>query len=576
MDTIEITKLTQNDLLSLFNGVTPVLIVGSGVSSWQPTNLPTGQEFSKGIWEALFMTSGHPSITQNDWHQLNNLLCDVPFEIVMERCPNQQVIGNILARLYSAYQPNPVHKALAALAQNRAIYSIITTNYDLALDVALAGGPLHRIVKQEDIPSTPAPLYFKVHGSADEPSTMIYSLTHESKMCEWKRDVIRDCIGNRPILLIGYSGFDFELCPELAQLSPSIVVWNFFSKDDCDRSPGLQHFIRSNLQIVAVIGDMCQLLKLLGAPVTAQRVSTGRTRVTNSLRTAFNNDELLLWRIRVLNNMGHARLALDAVQAFSPFQSNDPKIVLEYAQALFHHGQYLTSASEFLRASSLLSDISFKLIRQLDASDAYRCYGNFRRAYRLIKHVLNELDKSTSNQQRIRLRVILKQVLILSDIYNVCRFFLGGGVFFIKLKVKKLIEEGAPIALKNGEWMVFQQFRLWAERLAISPKVFSRQGIFEPLPSRDGYRHLGYPVALLMELCDRAKKQLYRITHDEIDNGFSTAVHLGSHPSAWKVAKIAMRRFPEEVSKWRIRYKYHMRLCQYTWQRRLGYRFIYP
>lgn len=577
MDTVEIAGLTNNDFQSIFKRVAPVAIVGSGVSCWEPTQLPTGQGFSKGIWEALFAILGFNIITPLDWNQLYDLLCDVPFEILMERCPNQQAIGNILSQLYSANQPNPIHKALATLTQNRVIHSIITTNYDLALDVALAGGPLNRIVKLGDIPSTPTPVYFKVHGSADEPATMIFSLTHESKMNKWKQDVIHDCIGNRPILLIGYSGFDFELCPELAQLSSQIVVWNFFSEDDRDRSPGLQHLIRSNLNILAVIGDMRSILKLMGSPVVAKRSLSGQSSITNILRTAFTNDELLLWRIRVLNNMGHSRLALDAIKTCFSSHLNNPSIALEYAQALFHHGQYLTSASEFLRASTLLPNFNFQLLRQLDASDAYRCYGDHRRAQYLVKYVLKELNNSKLNQPKIRLRAILKQVLILNDLYKSAnRFFLGWAFYFIKLKAQKLILRGAPMALKGGEWMAFQQFSLWADRLNISLKTLGQQGGYEPLPLRVGYRHLGYPDALLVELCDRATKQPYLVTRDEIDNGFSMAVRLGSHPSAWKVAKIAMRQYPTEILKWRIRYKNHLKYCQYKWQRRLRYRFIYP
>jgi len=193
MITVYLNNLTQSELQRIFGETKPAIIVGAGISSWEPTTLPTGQEFSKGIREALFMTPGHPNISHDDWDFLEELLDNVPFEMIMERCPTQHTIGNLLAQLYSTDEANPVHNALCQLINQQTIHSIITTNYDMALDSALAGGLLHKIIYHHDVPITNnIPNYFKIHGSAHDINTMIYTLTHESEMPKWKRSVMKN------------------------------------------------------------------------------------------------------------------------------------------------------------------------------------------------------------------------------------------------------------------------------------------------------------------------------------------------------------------------------------------------
>ena len=57
---------------------------------------------------------------------------------------------------------------------------------------------------------------------------------------------------------------------------------------------------------------------------------------------------------------------------------------------------------------------------------------------------------------------------------------------------------------------------------------------------------------------------------------FHNATKMGCHPVAWKLARAAMKRFPQEISKWRTRYRRHFRACQYTAAQRLAYSFAWP
>lgn len=135
---IELHALTPHDLLHLFGGLRPTLLLGSGISRWEPSRLPTGQEFTRGVLDAVFDPDlGAPISDREDREFLDLLLDAIPFEMLLERCPDYANISNVIASVYAAATPNPVHRAIAAMADAGGLHSIVTTNYDLGLDLAL-------------------------------------------------------------------------------------------------------------------------------------------------------------------------------------------------------------------------------------------------------------------------------------------------------------------------------------------------------------------------------------------------------------------------------------------------------
>ena len=153
-----LSSLYQSELLQILGQNSFVVFAGAGVSCWEPTTLPTGQDFTSGVNNSIFRDPSHPSISQNDWNKLEELLCDVPFELLMERCPFHDKIRPILANLFFSRNPNPIHDTLSQFATSGLIHSIITTNYDLALDEALTGSSLKTVVQKSDVPVS-GPVY---------------------------------------------------------------------------------------------------------------------------------------------------------------------------------------------------------------------------------------------------------------------------------------------------------------------------------------------------------------------------------------------------------------------------------
>ena len=573
----KLDSLAPADLAPYFSGRAPVVIAGSGISAWEPTILPTGQDFAAGVRDALFSTPGHLPIAPADMSLLQRFFEDLPFEMIMERCPDQAVIRQLLSQLYSRDEVNDIHQALGDLARAGRIHSIITTNYDMGLDRSLSGSSLHKVVNQSDVPSTGARVYFKIHGSADEPGTMVFSLRQESELPTWKRALLSDTLWDRPLLLIGCSGLDFEVCPELPRCKPTAILWNFYSESGRDRSPGLKHVRRLRVPMVILLGDMCKLFSLFGVPVSPRRATGAVHSVVNELRDRFENETLLIWRIRVLSTIGYARLALESMQSLAPQFSTDPFVVLEYAQALFHNGQYKLSADEFLRAMNVSTDNRFRLLRQLDACDALRCFGDFRRAWETVRGVISALNRLPSMEEDIWVRAILKEVLLtLNQFQRRKKLFFSIGCRRLRDLARNLIQDGAPRALQAGLWMEFQQLRLLADRFSLPSGTLTVKGGYEPLPTKDGYKHLGYYIPLLTHLHDSLADRSKSVNEYEVEYGFNNASKMGCHPVAWKLARAAMKRLPEEISKWRTRYRRHFRACQYTGSQRFVYSFAWP
>src|SRR6266446_182036 len=116
-----------------------------------------------------------------------------------------------------------------------AVSAIITTNYDLAFDSCLM--PHRHVVttiteeaESEEFLSGPrhTRAYFKIHGSAEpgKEHTLAFTLGHEGLLDPWKRGLLRELLYGRCLIVLGYSGRDWEICPELARSTqPTAVYW---------------------------------------------------------------------------------------------------------------------------------------------------------------------------------------------------------------------------------------------------------------------------------------------------------------------------------------------------------------
>lgn len=106
-----------------------VLLVGSKISEWYPSNVPGGMEVTRQLSDLL--ASQLPNADEKQRQRISAYIFRFPFEYILDKCPRKDILRGILQDIFGVSIPNSVHKAIANLVCNDRIHSIITPNYDL-------------------------------------------------------------------------------------------------------------------------------------------------------------------------------------------------------------------------------------------------------------------------------------------------------------------------------------------------------------------------------------------------------------------------------------------------------------
>jgi len=481
------------------------------------------------------------------WFTKGDPVCNLPalpFEAVMASCPDQARLRGLLQGWYGTDVANPIHEAFAEMASCGLVEAIVTTNYDRSLEAALRpyGHLLHVVIRDTDLPAASPHLLFKIHGSADTAAadTMVFSLEHEGTLAAWKRDALRRCISGRPLVITGYSGLDFDICPELIAARPRQILWNFLTRQGAADSPGLQRVLAAGVPVTVLIGDMTTLLGLLGRATSASKAKV-QAPIADELRHTYSLDELLCWRARILNRMGHARLALATTLEIGA--SSIPKhAFLELrAQALFHKGAYVRSAQLFNEAALAASSSRDAVVSLLHACDAARCAGRLRWARELLTEAESRMRLLPSPDHDVRGLAALKAILVARDSSLLSgRELLPAGRSRLCKTLEPLFRQAAEWATETGQQFDFQQLELWRRRLGLPKSATHLPGSWQPEDPRVGYRHLGFPVAAAMDLCDAG--QIGQVNVDELHAMWRLMRTFGCWPQSWKIGAVLLRK----------------------------------
>jgi hypothetical protein len=199
------------------------VLLGSAISQFEPSGVPTGGAFSAAIGEHLSAGSDHTA-------RLQDVLWKTAFEHIMERCPAPRVVRGELSRSLRDTPPNDVHRAFARLATAGAVGHLVTTNYDTGLEGAFAEccptlplAPVRRRNEARRLRGGEPHVLFKIHGCAlpHFARTIVFRLRDEAELPGWKRELLTRLVEGHPLLVAGYSGLDFEICPELGGMGAS-------------------------------------------------------------------------------------------------------------------------------------------------------------------------------------------------------------------------------------------------------------------------------------------------------------------------------------------------------------------
>ncbi len=356
----------------------PVLLVGSAVSDYPPTNLPSGGTVANDILKMLAQPDTGERWPEFLWTDAKLL----PFEAVLEGYPNQKQLSEILCRLFGDPQlkPNTLHAAIGEGVKHGLFSGLITTNYDLAFDNYFADRSVFTICREQDYcawkrePARRAP-YWKIHGSAryEDKDTMIYNLAHERRMDLWKRELLKELVEDQTVIFLGYSGRDFDICAEMACINTiRRSVWLVYAGEEV-RTPEL---IANQVRLLGkpadtvVLGD---LHTFVGQLCSQSIPREDRRNSTVNIRTCFDGALNQEWCLRLLDRLACPSIGIPMLRQFRP-KSGEANGSL-WASMYSHAGQYRKAARHVESQIATASEPRDRLTYLIDAANAWYVYG---------------------------------------------------------------------------------------------------------------------------------------------------------------------------------------------------------
>ena len=92
---------------------------------------------------------------------------------------------------------------------------------------------------------------------------MVYQLSQEGEMARWKEKFLRQLLRGKTLLVIGYSGFDFEICPEIISSRVKNVIW--ISRDRPEHMSHNAERVLRETKGTLLVGDLQDALLALGS-----------------------------------------------------------------------------------------------------------------------------------------------------------------------------------------------------------------------------------------------------------------------------------------------------------------------
>lgn len=387
-------------LLASLEDPDAVTLVGSGVSSFAPSGIPSGRVFSGEMLDALAEAG---RMTPQRLDQLRPFLTRIPFEVWLHygcATAGRSQIRALAESLATSDAPNPIHRFFAERLLNGAV--LITTNYDTLIEQALLHAPYTKqgqideglramgVLRCNDGSLAPAfgtGYLFKVHGSVDAPESLVYELAQEGRVPEPTAKRLADFVRNRHLICVGYGGWGFDVLPELVRSSPQRVSWITASLDAV--SPEARELVERTGGNV-LVGDMQRIFALRGPPPVQVPIAR-QVRRSNELIAPIDEASRGLWLGVCLARLG---LGADASRSLAGCESvRKGQLAVrhrELGSADYHQGKYLLSAGAWrLRARPRvcqLGRLRYRHGRQL-ADRSIRSAATAPRSRRIVDHV---------------------------------------------------------------------------------------------------------------------------------------------------------------------------------------------
>ena len=451
-----------------------VVIAGSYISIFAPTNLPSGTMVCEELWNMIFGPK-FPEWLKRDFRR-------VPFEAVMQCYPHRTHLGSIVSRMFWRDLGNPIHTHLSESLEKGSIAAVITTNYDLGFESCLARFPGTTIVDDEETlekhrakTSGPTPkMCFKIHGTVSKEETLVYDLEKEGRLKEWKKSLLAELVKDKVIIAIGYSGRDFDICPELSESTHQAhVVW--LQPRWRDVSPNAKRVLKRS-SATLVEGDLIPFLERV---LDIQIGSCHRIPLQWNPREYFDDSVVKQWRVNILDWMACGSLGLVEMASLICKRTD----LLKMEAAMYGHVGRYRDVVKTLHSMLDEQGLTEREKAEIRIEMALRnfIYGRQLQAWNSIRRLEKKTPALSSSIGTQLMEA--KMTMLMRAVYFTQRS--AWLTRRVRAVAQQIYDKLRPELEQDGAWRRLQGLQQNAERIGIA----YMGGL--PLPSKEGYASLG-------------------------------------------------------------------------------------
>jgi hypothetical protein len=199
---------------------------------------------------------------------------------------------------------------------------------------------------------------------------MVCRLSEEGLLPRWKKDVLVKNLSGRHLVVLCYSGLDFEICPEILNIQLHSLIWNFLRNPNRRKSELTEYAKRmlEKFNKSTTYGDVSFSLSNLGVKIASiipdkKILHKNKSDFGKKLKSAFSEIELLEWSCALMAQPGYARQTKEVsdkllVKIKKP-SLDSGKYYSFQAEALFFMGKYRDAVKFCGKASEIF--LNFKI-----------------------------------------------------------------------------------------------------------------------------------------------------------------------------------------------------------------------
>jgi len=528
----------------MYNGDKKVLLFGSAISIWEPSTIANGRTISNVLLNYLF---GKSSVESWMSPEYLTWLSNLPFEHINDCCPID--LSTFYSKLLNTSTPNFFHKEIAKLADNGQVKALLTTNYDQGIEHALSIENNVNVFYEPEKYNNSKTSYFKLHGSAESPSSMVYRLAQESKLPTEKRKILNKIIKGNQLVIIGYSGIDFEICPSIIDSQPKEILWYVRPKDknkdkEEEETVGYK-FVSQHIKVTRKEWDLEN-----GLPwkTTSEKLSVAKTideNILNQLDKEINGDDKLLWALNLCSKIGYPKYSTKLLAKSHSHRKID--YIKQDALADFHAGRYKDAANKFkIDSQNKLKTKNYNeaVISLTNRIESLLCYGSFVKAivaffsaYLISHKYCNNISHPYIDNKIVRVLVELNRIMSMFKVNLPNRLQI------------KILERNIKYFETNGD--VFEMYTAKEHHME-----FTENNTYEA-----GFKHLSVPVGF------SRSTRLKMENNSEINllkKSYYTVRRMGCNAEAWKLASM-LKLLDRNKLLWKKRQKECVSLLQQTY-----------